>query len=53
MPVAVVISAPVAYIKVVSVKKLIIRFQNGPVGPLQGELLTSLLFFSKTVCALY
>ena len=53
MPVAVVISAPVAYIKVVSIKKLIIRFQNGPVGPLQGESLTSLLFFSKTVCALY
>ena len=53
MPAAAVIPAPIVYIKVVTVKKLVVGFQNGPVGLLQGELLTGLFFFTKTACALY
>ena len=53
MPTAAVIPAPIAYIKVVAVKKLVVGFWNGPVGMLQGELVTGLFFFAKTVCALY
>ena len=53
MPAAAVIPAPIVYIKVVVVKKLIVGFRNGPVGPLKGELLTGLFFFAKTACALY
>ena len=34
MPAAAVIPAPIAYIKVVAVKKLVVGFQNGSVGPL-------------------
>ncbi len=41
MPAAAVIPAPIAYIKVVAVKKLVV-----------GVLLTGLLFFAKTACAL-
>ena len=48
MPAAAVIPAPVAYIKVVAVKKLVVEFRNGLVGPPQGELLTRLFFFAKT-----
>ena len=33
MPAAAVIPAPIAYIKVVAVKKLVVGFRNGPVGP--------------------
>ena len=32
MPAAVVIPAPIAYIKVISVKKLVVGFWDGPVG---------------------
>ena len=53
VPAAAVIPAPIAYIKVVAVKKLVVGFRNGPVGPPQGELLTGLFFFAKTACALY
>ena len=53
MPAAAVIPAPIAYIKVVAVKKLVVGFRNGPVGPRQDELLTGLFFFAKTSCALY
>ena len=53
MPAAMVIPAPIAYIKVVVVKKLVVRFRNGPLSLLQGELLTGLFFFTKTACALY
>ena len=48
MPAAAVIPAPIVYIKVVAVKKLVVGFRNGPVGPPQGELLTGLFFFAKT-----
>ena len=48
MPAAVVIPAPIAYIKVIAVTKLVFGFRNGPVGPLQSELLTGLFFFAKT-----
>ena len=37
MPAAAVIPAPIAYIKVVAVKKLVVGFRGGPVGPPQGE----------------
>ena len=52
MPAATVIPAPIAYIKVVAVKKLVVGFWNEPVGPLQRELLTGPFFFAKTACAL-
>ena len=48
MPAAAAILAPIAYIKVVAFKKLVVGFRNGPVGPPQGELLTGLFFFTKT-----
>ena len=53
VPGAMVIRAPIVYIKVVTVKKLVVGFWNGQVGLLQGELLTLLLFLAKGVCALY
>ena len=34
MPAAAVIPAPIAYIKVVAVKKLVVEFLVSPVGPL-------------------
>ena len=34
MPAAAVIPAPIAYIKVVAVKKLVVGFWGGPVSPL-------------------
>ena len=40
VPAAALIPAPIAYIKVVSVKKLVVGFWNGPVGLPQSELLT-------------
>ena len=52
MPAAAVIPAPIAYIKVVAVKKLVVGFRDGPVGPPQGALLTGLFFFAKTSYAL-
>ena len=33
MPAAAVIPAPIAYIKVVAVKKLVVGFRAGPAGP--------------------
>ena len=36
MPAAAVIPAPIAYIKVVAVKKLVVGFRNGSVGPPSG-----------------
>ena len=53
VPAAAVFAAPIGYIKVVVVKKLVVGFQNRPVGLPQGELLTGLFFFAKTACALY
>ena len=37
MPAAAVIPAPIAYIKVVAVKKLVVEPQTWPGGPLNGE----------------
>lgn len=53
MPAAAVIPAPIAYIKVVAVKKLVVGFRDGPVGPPKGVLLTGLFFFAKTTRALH
>lgn len=52
MPAPAVIPAPIAYIKVVAVKKLVVGFRDGPAGLPQGMLLAELFFFAKTVCAL-
>ena len=52
-PAAMVIPAPIPYVKVVAVKKLVIRFRNGPLSLPQAELLTGLFFFPKTTFALY
>ena len=52
MPAAAVIPAPIAYIKVVAVKKLVVGFRDGLVGPPQGVLLAELFFLAKTACAL-
>ena len=53
MPAAAVTPAPMAYIKIVAGKTVIVGFRNGPVGLLQGEFLTGLSFFAKTACILY
>ena len=37
MPAAAVIPAPIAYIKVVAVKKLVVEFRAKPAGPPIGE----------------
>ena len=37
VPAVTVIPAPLAYIKVVAVKKFVAGFQNGPLGLLQGD----------------
>ena len=52
VPAAAVIPAPIAYTKVVAVKKLVVGFWGGTVGQLQGMLLAVLFFFTKTMCAL-
>ena len=52
MPAAAVIPAPIAYIKVVAVKKLVVGFRGGTAGPPQGVSLAGPLFFAKTACAL-
>ena len=52
MPAAAVIPAPIAYIKVVAGKQLVVGCGRGTVGPPQGVLLTGLLFFAKSACAL-
>ena len=53
VPAAAAILAPIAYIKVVAFKKLVVGFRNGPVGRPQGELVTGLFLFAKTACALF
>ena len=52
MPAAAIIPAPIAYIKVVAVKNLVVRFWDGSAGLPQGMLLAALFFLAKTVCAL-
>ena len=39
MPAAAVIPAPIAYIKVVAVKKLVVGFERGRAGPPRGPVL--------------
>ena len=53
MPAGEVIPAPITYIKVVAVKKLVVGFQDGSAGLPQGMLLAGLFFLAKTVCALH
>ena len=52
MPAAAVIPAPIAYIKSVAVKKLVVGFRGGHSGPPRGVSLAWLLFFAETACAL-
>ena len=52
MPAAAVISAPIAYTKVVAVKKLVVGFRDGAVGKPQGMSLASPSFLAETPCAL-
>ena len=52
MPAAAVIPAPIAYIKVVAVKKLVVGLRGGAAGPPQGVSLAGPLFLAKTACAL-
>ena len=44
MPAAAVIPAPIAYIKVVAVKKLVVELQAWPIGPLHSVLLLGRVF---------
>ena len=54
MPAAAVIPAPIAYIKVVAVKKLVVGFRRGVVGLyLVYSLLATSCFFAKTALALH
>ena len=53
MPAASVIPAPIAYIKAVAVKKLVVGFRDGPVGLPRGKSLSGLFFLSKNACALH
>ena len=53
MPAAAVIPAPIAYIKVVAVKKLVVGFRDGPVGPPNGVFTGwSVLLRKDCVCSL-
>ena len=52
VPAAAVIPAPIAYIKFVAVKKLVVGFGDGSAGPTEGVLLAALFFLAKTVCTL-
>ena len=48
MPAAAVIPAPIAYIKVVAVKKLVVEFWEQLMGPPQGEYLFIVPFLLET-----
>ena len=52
MPACAVIPAPIAYIKVVAVKKLVVGFRDGPVVLPRGKSLSGLSFLAKNACAL-
>ena len=52
MPAAAVIPAPIAYIKVVAVKKLVVEFWAGQVGPLTASTDQSGLPSGYLVCSL-
>ena len=51
MPAAAVIPAPIAYIKVVAVKKLVVGFRGGSVGPPRGEHWPCALPLGGPVCS--
>ena len=53
MPAAAVIPAPIAYIKVVAVKKLVVGFWIGVYRSAVRFVLLGAFFFSKTTCALH
>ena len=50
MPAAAVIPAPIVYIKVVAVKKLVVGFRSGQAGPPRGEYWPP-LFLSESLSA--
>ena len=50
MPAAAVIPAPIAYIKVVAVKKLVVGFRHWPVGPLSLLVVLALTCEVVVVC---
>lgn len=52
MPAAAVIPAPIAYIKVVAVKKLVVGFRGGPVGPPRGVYWSGALPLGGPGCSL-
>ena len=52
MPAVVVFPAPIAYIKVVAVKKLVAVFRSGQVGPPRGEYWPAALPLGVFVCSL-
>ena len=52
MPAAAVIPAPIAYIKVVAVKKLVVGFRGGPTGPPRGEHWSAALPLGSPDCSL-
>ena len=53
MPAAAVIPAPIAYIKVVAVKKLVVELQAELGGPLNGEYCLALSYFLVSRRGLY
>ena len=53
MPAAAVIPAPIAYIKVVAVKKLVVELQSELGGPLNGEYCPAWTYFLVNRRALY
>ena len=53
MPAAAVIPAPIAYIKVVAVKKLVVELQTWPGGQLNGVYCLAGPYLLVSRCALY
>ncbi len=53
MPSAAVIPAPIAYINVVAVKKLVVGFRDGPIGLLSEYVLIGLFFCLRMISALH
>ena len=53
VPAATVIPAPIAYIKVVAVKKLVVGFRDVPVGLPLGKSLSGLFLLATNACALH
>lgn len=51
MPAAAVIPAPIAYIKVVAVKKLVVGFRGSPAGPSRGEYWSAALPLESPDCS--